>query len=224
MQVPNEIFGTRLLKTKSEGSSEAGESNGNLVEPEINAKSFIRYPKFERFFQATSSATFPFLLVNIGSGVSCIKVTSSGQYERISGTCLGGGTLFGLLSMLTPATTFDEMLDLAEQGDHSQVDLLVSDIYGQSYSAVGLDSNTIASTFGKMFRKKQDKKPRPEDIAASLLYAISNNIGQLAYHIAKDHKLTSVYFSGFFLRGRALTQQTLSRAVSRLAFHVDVFG
>jgi pantothenate kinase len=44
-----------------------------------------------------SSEIFPYLLVNIGSGVSIIKVTSSETYERISGTSLGGGTLWGLL-------------------------------------------------------------------------------------------------------------------------------
>lgn len=49
----------------------------------------------------------PCLLVNIGSGVSIIRVDEDGSFERVSGTSLGGGTLWGLLSLLTPATTFD---------------------------------------------------------------------------------------------------------------------
>jgi type II pantothenate kinase len=47
------------------------------------------------------------LLVNIGSGVSIIKIDDYGKFERISGTSLGGGTLWGLLSLLTGAKSFD---------------------------------------------------------------------------------------------------------------------
>lgn len=61
-------------------------------------------------FEETTSEIFPYMLVNIGSGVSIIKVTSNETYERISGTSLGGGTLWGLLGLLTDAKDYDEML------------------------------------------------------------------------------------------------------------------
>ncbi len=48
--------------------------------------------------------------MNIGSGVSIIKVTNENTFERVSGTSLGGGTLWGLLSLLTHAKNYDEML------------------------------------------------------------------------------------------------------------------
>lgn len=62
------------------------------------------------------------------------------------------------------------------------MDMLVGDIYGQDYSKFGLKSTMIASSFGKVF-KKRDKKGSftPEDISKSLLYAVSNNIGQIAW-------------------------------------------
>lgn len=77
------------------------------------------------------------------------------------------------------------MLALSEQGDNAPVDMLVGDIYGQDYGKIGLKSSTIASSFGKVFRKGADPKKRKatfrqEDISRSLLYAISNNIGQIA--------------------------------------------
>lgn len=84
------------------------------------------------------------------------------------------------------------MLSLADKGDNSSVDMLVGDIYGQGYEKIGLKSSTIASSFGKVFRKGEDgmmseeeeeeqkKAFKPEDISRSLLYAISNNIGQIA--------------------------------------------
>ena len=68
-------------------------------------------PKFGVTFERNPTPQLPCLLVNIGSGVSIIKVDEDGAFERVSGTSLGGGTLWGLLSLLTPATSFD--------GEHS---------------------------------------------------------------------------------------------------------
>jgi type II pantothenate kinase len=60
--------------------------------------------------------------------------------------------------------------------------MLVKDIYGQDYSKLGLKSTMIASSFGKVFKKgKEKRKFSPEDISKSLLYAVSNNIGQIAF-------------------------------------------
>nr|VWO98485.1 Calcium dependent mitochondrial carrier protein [Ganoderma boninense] len=140
-------------------------------------------PKYAVTFVQHPVPQLPCLLVNIGSGVSLVKVDEDGSFERVSGTSLGGGTLWGLLSLLTPATTFDEMLALSENGDNETVDMLVGDIYGSDYSKLGLKSTMIASTFGKVFKKQGGKKGmfKAEDISKSLLYAISNNIGQIAY-------------------------------------------
>jgi len=64
---------------------------------------------------------YPYLLVTIGSGVSVLKVESDDQYERIGGTATGGGTFWGLGKLLTKAKGFDELLELASQGDHRKV-------------------------------------------------------------------------------------------------------
>ena len=158
-------------------------------------------PKYAVTFEQNPTPQLPCLLVNIGSGVSIIKVNEDGTFERVSGTSLGGGTLWGLLSLLTPATSFDgelfrsiclttqclilclcsEMLALSENGDNATVDMLVGDIYGQDYTRMGLKSTMIASSFGKVFKKDGKKvKFSAEDISKSLLYAVSNNIGQIA--------------------------------------------
>lgn len=76
---------------------------------------------------------------------------------------------------------FLEMLKFSENGDNANVDMLVGDIYGQDYSRLGLKSTMIASSFGKVFKKGGERgKFSPEDISRSLLYAVSNNIGQIA--------------------------------------------
>lgn len=149
-------------------------------------------------FEEVRADIYPYLLVNIGSGVSMVKVSGPKQYERVGGTSLGGGTLWGLLSLLTGARTFDDMLALAEKGDNGNVDMLVGDIYGTDYGKIGLKSNLIASSFGKVFNMKRraetdaedggglvngdrahvgrakgdEQSFAPEDIARSLLYAV----------------------------------------------------
>ncbi|KAG6846079.1 hypothetical protein H0H87_006443 [Tephrocybe sp. NHM501043] len=165
---------THTCPSAKPGLSSIG-ANGVLERPSPDP------PKFGVTFVGNPTPQFPCLLVNIGSGVSIIKVDEDGKFERVSGTSLGGGTLWGLLSLLTPATTFDEMLAFSDQGDNATVDMLVGDIYGQDYSKLGLKSTMIASSFGKVFKKGGKKGSfSPEDISRSLLYAVSNNIGQIA--------------------------------------------
>jgi type II pantothenate kinase len=94
-----------------------------------------------------------------------IKVSGPSQYQRIGGTSLGGGTLWGLLSLLTGARTFDDMLAMADSGDNSSVDLLVGDIYGEGmgYEKIGLSERTIASSFGKVLKRKREAERDAED-------------------------------------------------------------
>lgn len=171
---------------------------------------------------------YPYLLVNIGSGVSMVKVTGPGpdSFVRVGGSSLGGGTLWGLLSILTDCKTFDEMLEMAARGKNENVDLLVGDIYGRSYNNIGLKASHIASSMGKVYKhvfedesgKNMDRAHRldkfhQEDIARSLLYAVSNNIGQIAYLQAQRYNLKKIYFAGSYIRNHYQTIRTLSYAI-----------
>ncbi|GAB6026236.1 Pantothenate kinase 4 [Chamberlinius hualienensis] len=169
-------------------------------------------------FQNVEPNVFPYLLVNIGSGVSILKVESESKYERIGGSSLGGGTFWGLGSLLTKAKNFDELLQLANQGDHRNVDMLVKDIYGGDYKMLGLPGDLIASSFGKATYYSKDTdfnsgQFSDEDIARSLLFTVSNDIGQISCLYAMMHQLDRIYFGGYFLRGHPLSMYTLSYAV-----------
>lgn len=48
-------------------------------------------------------SVYPYLLINIGSGVSIVKVNGDGKFQRVGGTSMGGGTFWGLGSLLTEA-------------------------------------------------------------------------------------------------------------------------
>uniref|UniRef100_A0A7I4B946 Pantothenate kinase n=1 Tax=Physcomitrium patens TaxID=3218 RepID=A0A7I4B946_PHYPA len=93
---------------------------------------------------------YPYLVVNIGSGVSILRVDAAERFERVGGTSLGGSTFLGLTSALTNCTTFEEAINLAREGDSTQIDMLVGDIYGGDYTEMGLAATTVASSFGKL--------------------------------------------------------------------------
>lgn len=231
--IPEEVyyFSDELIQevthhVSRDAQNEIGPAPNGNVTPSTSAEPVLERPspnppQYAVTFETSEpSAHLPCLLVNIGSGVSIIKVDADGSFERVSGTSLGGGTLWGLLSLLTPARTFDEMLALSEKGDNASVDMLVGDIYGSDYSKLGLKSTMIASSFGKVFRSRGEAKEegerglfRAEDISRSLLYAVSNNIGQIAYMNAEKYGLDRIYFGGFFIRGHAATVATLSYAI-----------
>lgn len=199
-KIPNEIF---------------------IYDLQDNSTKFISNP------YTSDNQIYPYLLVNIGSGVSMIKVTGPGPqgFERVGGSSLGGGTLWGLLSLLTDAKDYNEMLEMASNGDNGNVDLLVGDIYGANYNKIGLKSNHIASSFAKVFKKLRfgDKVMGPEerlaqfkseDIARSLLYSVLNNIGQISYLHALKYGLKRIYFGGSYISGHKQTIHTLSYAVN----------
>ena len=148
---------------------------------------------------ASSDDPYPYLLVNIGSGVSMVRVDGPGDSEhaRVSGSSLGGGTFWGLCRLLTGARSFDEMLELSSRGDNTKVDMLVGDIYGKDrdYSAIGLAASTIASSFGKAAAADLDLECYDRaDVAMALCRMVSYNIGHLAYLNAKRYGLSRVFF------------------------------
>lgn len=173
---------------------------------------------------------YPYLLVNIGTGVSMIKVLNNNiqEIERVGGTSLGGGTLWGLMSLLTNCKSYYELLKMIEEGNNENIDLLVGDIYGTDYSKIGLKKNIIASSFAKIFKKisanlsnvkelaYSDKISyfKQQDLAKSFHCLITNNIGHLAFLEASRCNLKKIYFSGSYISGHSLTISKLSQAVN----------
>uniref|UniRef100_A0A673H7C6 4'-phosphopantetheine phosphatase n=1 Tax=Sinocyclocheilus rhinocerous TaxID=307959 RepID=A0A673H7C6_9TELE len=186
----------------------------NFVLKNIPHEAFVyaKHADSEFRFQNTHPDIFPYLLINIGSGVSIVKVEAEDKFERIGGSSIGGGTFWGLGALLTKTKRFDELLQLASKGQHTNVDMLVKDIYGGAYGSLGLTGDLIASSFGKS--ATTDKEFSKEDMAKSLLHMISNDIGQLACLYAKLHNLTRVYFGGFFIRGHPVTMHTITYSIN----------
>lgn len=190
-------------------------AGANFLLKAIRHEAFTHMEGHKEFVQIDQNDLFPYLLVNIGSGVSMIKVDGDGQFQRVSGTNVGGGTYWGLGRLLTKCKSFDELLELSQRGDNRTIDMLVGDIYGgMDYTKIGLSASTIASSFGKTVSENKDLEDyKPEDISLSLLRMISYNIGQIAYLNALRFGLKRIFFGGFFIRGHAYTMDTISFAV-----------
>ena len=90
---------------------------------------------------------YPYIIVNIGSGVSILLVHSATEFKRVGGTSVGGGTFLGLSALLAGTESFDEAIALAEKGDSNRVDKLVRDIYGGDYTQLGLSGDLVASRY-----------------------------------------------------------------------------
>lgn len=123
---------------------------------------------------------------------------------RVGGSCIGGGTYWGLMKQLTGATDFGMAIEASRTGKPEHVDMLVGDIYGGDYANFGLSSTTVASAFGKLMRSNVGGV-MPGDIASSLLHMIASNIGQLAYLYAQQHNCERILFAGNFLRTNSMS-------------------
>lgn len=207
-----EKLGITLEKVEEMGSLVAG---ANFLLKAVNREAFTYIDGHKEYIEIDHNDLYPYLLVNIGSGVSMIKVDGDNSYERVSGTSVGGGTFWGLGRLLTKCKSFDELLDMSHKGNNRAIDMLVGDIYGgMDYTKVGLTSTAIASSFGKaMSANKELEDYSPEDVSRSLLRMISNNIGQISYLNALRFGLKRIFFGGFFIRGHEYTMDTISVAV-----------
>jgi type II pantothenate kinase len=147
---------------------------------------------------------YPLIVVNVGSGVSILKVDSPDSFERVSGSSIGGGCFFGLARRLAGCETFKDALAMASSGGNpDSVDMLVGDIYGRDLSAVGLSADTLAASFGKLGGRECTQSCAPADLVAALLRMLVNNIAHLALMCARQHSCQRVLFVGSFFRYRS---------------------
>ena len=113
-------------------------------------------------------------------------------------------------------------MELAEKGDHRSVDMLVKDIYGGSYDAMGLADDLIASSLGKATRSALDSctrdellaKFKQEDLLKSVLVMICYDISQIASLHARINNVKKICFAGYFIHGSPVTMKFLKHGVS----------
>ena len=94
---------------------------GSASQKDCHQSAIVKCRPLKCCFVPVEGPLFPYLLVNIGSGISIIRVEGDGKFDRVSGSSLGGGTFWGLCRLLTGCRNFDEMLELSARGDNAKV-------------------------------------------------------------------------------------------------------
>lgn len=126
------------------------------------------------------------LIVSMGTGTALVAASDKGRrIEHIGGTGVGGGTIEGLSRRLLATDRFEDIEEMANRGNASNVDLTVADVAGGPVGIVPEDAT--ASNFKKL---KDDTDEN--DVAAAIFTMVSEVIGVVtvmaakAYHLEKD--------------------------------------
>jgi type II pantothenate kinase len=118
---------------------------------------------------------YPYLLVNLRSGASFIRVDAPDNYKRVAGTSIGVSLAWGISRYLSIFKDPSDLCESALKGDSSKIDMSVGDIYGGEYKGLGMPSNMIASSFGKLKDLDNCDQISKDDVARSLLTLIAAN-------------------------------------------------
>ena len=128
------------------------------------------------------------LVVSLGTGTAFVRAGRIGCVH-IGGSGVGGGTLAGLSWHIFHENDHGAMARLAEQGDLSKVDLMISDICTNEVGT--LPSHITASNFGKI-----TSAASKEDIAMGLVNMVFQTVGMLSVFALKNDKVKDVVLTG----------------------------
>mmetsp|Transcript_30483 Transcript_30483/g.50495 ORF Transcript_30483/g.50495 Transcript_30483/m.50495 type:complete len:429 (-) Transcript_30483:295-1581(-) len=159
---------------------------------------------------------FPFLCVNVGSGVSILRVDGPSSFTRVGGTSCGGATFLGLAQALVGTSDFAELCALASRGDASQVDITVGDIYGSEGCVdLGMPSNMTAANFGKFARSDiWQPSERADAVRALLLMVVQVSVVLSKAFASHAGCMDRIFFVGGFLRNNELARVTIAQQLS----------
>jgi type II pantothenate kinase len=128
------------------------------------------------------------VITNIGTGTAIIDARRD-AIVHLGGTGVGGGTILGLGKKLLNTQSFTDIMQMAGQGDLSQVDLLMADIMDLPLNFLGKDAT--AANFGKML----DSATTP-DIALGIINMVYQVIGIIAMFAARSRNTSEVVVTG----------------------------
>lgn len=143
------------------------------------------------------------LLINIGTGISWIKIDEE-KYERVLGSGIGGGTFMGMGKLMADSSDFANLVRLSASGQRGNVDLLVKDIYHPEEPPIPGD--LTASNFAKT---EAINSSSPADKMASFMNLMAETIALLTVQTAALHGIKKVIFIGSTLAGNKPLQDNL---------------
>jgi len=152
----------------------------------------------QKHFFSIKKDLYPYLLVNMRTGLEFTRVDGVNKFEAINLGLIGASTYVGILSLLNYSTDPTSSIASAMTGDASVADMSVADIYGGAYGSLGLPGDLIACSFGKLKDMSQEelKRLRQKDISRSLITMISTNAMLMSLQLAKKMNIQRVVWIG----------------------------
>ena len=130
------------------------------------------------------------IVVSMGTGTAIVYAEGNGNYEYLGGTGVGGGTLLGLSEKMLGMKDINHIIELANDGDLSKIDLRVNDIT-RSEIHPDLAPTMTAANFGKI-----SDIATKSDLALGIINMIYETIGMTAIFAARGHNTTDIVLTG----------------------------
>ncbi|MEA4921139.1 MAG: type II pantothenate kinase [Clostridiaceae bacterium] len=128
------------------------------------------------------------VVVSMGTGTAVIGVDGD-DISHIGGTGVGGGTIIGICDKLVGVRSIDHIVDLAENGDLSKIDLTIGDISSETIS--NMNGNVTASNFGKA-----SDIANKSDLALGVINMVFQTIGIVAVLAGRGKGMTRIVLTG----------------------------
>lgn len=128
------------------------------------------------------------MIVSMGTGTAFVMADGT-NVEHMGGSGVGGGTLLGLSYKMLNVRNFEDLIQTANGGNLSNIDLSIGDIT-QGILA-GLPPDITASNFGKI-----SDLATKSDTALGIINLVFQTIGMLSIFASKIHKITDIILTG----------------------------
>ena len=133
------------------------------------------------------------LVVSMGTGTAIVHAKSNGQMKYLGGTGVGGGTLMGLSKLLLKAETMEHIIEYADGGDLSKIDLRIKDMTGGAMES--LTADMTAANFGNV-----SDIASKSDIATGILNLVFETVGMVSVFAARSCGVKDIVLTGNLTR------------------------
>ena len=128
------------------------------------------------------------IIVSMGTGTA-FALAEGSNVEHIGGTGVGGGTLLGLSNMMLNIRNFDDLIEIAKDGNLSNIDLSINDVTKDIFET--LPHDLTAANFGKV-----SDLASKADAALGIINLVFETIGMLSVFATQISKTKDVVLTG----------------------------
>lgn len=132
------------------------------------------------------------IVVSMGTGTALVRAKRTDNdtaVRYLGGTGVGGGTLTGLMKKMLGVDNISHFEQLCTDGDLSNVDLRIKDMYKNQYC--DFSSDLTAANFGKL-----SDIATPGDIALGIANMVGETIAMMAIFAARGFGLQKIVLTG----------------------------